>query len=205
MLFCIFAIEARAFEGTLELEINTPAKPLFSETVWNPEYEWRDTSALGRLAGHGFYEWSDVTREWFTRNSASWAPFEKAPFLATAIEYGASENGDFWQGGISFVASRLPPLKKSFDHLSLTYFTNIRDTRFSSEWALRAETTFEFQEQRRLQIEGIYRHRPSAPRAEDSGNIEIYWYSKFGDAMGLVMQKTDERWMPWLSYRVPIF
>lgn len=203
---CMWTRNARAFEGALELELNTPADPIFSETVWNPEYEWRKISDIGRLAGHGFYEWSDVTREWFTRHSASWAPFEKTPFLAAAVEYGASGNGEFWQGGAAFIASRLPQIKGVFDYLSLAYFTDIRDARFSSEWVLLGEITFLRDTlSRRLVIEGVYRYRPAAERADDSGVTEIWWYSNYGDAAGLVFGKAEEQWVLWLGYRMTIF
>ncbi|MBI1957155.1 MAG: hypothetical protein HYS44_01730 [Candidatus Niyogibacteria bacterium] len=198
-LIFLWSAEARAVDIALALELNTPAEPILSEIEWNGEYEWRERSALGRFSGRGFYDWSDVTRDWFTRHSLNYAPLADAPFLAAAVEYGASNTGEFWQGGAAVIASRLPALRETFDHLALTYFTDMRDSRFSSEWVLHAEM-----ENETLRAEFVYRYRPSVERASDSGLGEL-WFKKPLDAVGILLQKTGERWMPWLGYRLQLF
>ncbi len=215
MIFYCIAVplfaEEPIIQGTFEFELTTPAREnSFGETIGAGEYNWRTAPlALGRLSGFGRYEQSDSRAEWTTRHTLAYAPVNSAPFLALAVEYGANQRHDFWQGGIQFVGQRVPAIREYFQHLALAYFTRLHDAPASSEWMARFGTQqIPLTRFAALFVEGIYRYRPSEKRARDVGSAELWFVDTVSCSpikgcfdLGVSLEKTDLTWTPFLGMR----
>ena len=218
LVFCFSALAAAAKEfpikGGAELEFFTPlGDTAFGQTIFSAEYDWRTAPfPIGRFSGYGRLEANDQNDEWMMRHSAAYAPLENASFLALAIEYGAGPRHDFLQGGAQFNAGRIAEVRDRFGNAAITYFSNIRGARFSSEWVGRFEThRIPIARSSSIAIEGVYRYRPSKDRAADVASIEFWcgaseWRRHSSRPafleIGLGTQKENERWPPFLGARL---